>query len=273
MSNLKIYMSTIKAMGRLVFKGERDKNPVMMSIAEYLLENKSELPINFIELIFASELNVIGMNHIESVAKRIGKYLKHNENMDDYIQLTRFIDGDGIDRINCDWCSIANGFSEFCVATVKNNKGIDIFLSSGPWFYASYYEAKLISKLPKSCFAGYVDCSDDEVEKFIVDNQITFDNVIEKMLASFYIKRMITFMRIVAQVEKRWCPFGYMQDMAYERNYHGTDLEAVVKELREFGKVVCTSCVSKLNETHSVDGAKESIYKDFVFKIKQYAGA
>jgi hypothetical protein len=237
------------------------------------MKDKWRLPAGIVEGIYLGELNVTGLNYVESLSCDIGKYLKHQENMDDYIQLTRFISSDGMDRINCDWCSIVNGMSEFYISTMKGNKGYDILKTSSFLFYLNYYEAKLIGMIPKSYFVGYEECSDEDVNQFIVDNDIKVDSVIEEKLLKFYLKRVITLIRIFAHIETRWCPFGYMQDMAYERNYHGTDLGAIVTELRQFGKVVCTSCVSKLNQSHGIVDAKESIYADFVSRAKKYANA
>ena len=103
MNNFKIYWNVVLAgLKYVVSSDERKKNPVQTSVFEYLMKDKSRLPAGIVEGIYLGELNVTGLNYVESLSCDIGKYLKHQENMDDYIQLTRFISSDGMDRINCD---------------------------------------------------------------------------------------------------------------------------------------------------------------------------
>lgn len=264
--NTLIYKESATELLGIIFKRNLENNPIGKSMREYIFSNYISLPTNAIETVFMiSPLNLVLVWYVERTAKLISKHLEYDLSVSEYIQLTRFIDKQGFDRINCDWCSIVNGFNEFYTEAMKYNKASDILSTKNIFLFMASTTGAISSINPLSCFHGTKYCTKEEALQFVEENEISCRNEFEKIAVINHIKRVLSFKNLVAEVEKRWCPFGYMQDLKYERNYYGTDLEKTCEELRKLGKVSCEHCITILNENKNP--SEKSVYENFLKRL------
>jgi hypothetical protein len=77
------------------------------------------------------------------------------------------------------------------------------------------------------------------------------------------IKFFVEFRNLVSQVESRWCPFNYLYDIAYKREYWGSELAVISKTLHDTD-IQCINCVDVLNKTHAVSNPKVTIFQEII---------
>jgi hypothetical protein len=232
-------------------------NPIIKSVG---------LRRNLLEaiLIFPNPLYIKAIIKTTELAN---KHLVTDKEIFDYIQLTRFLGYDNLDRMSCDWCSVVNGFCEFLLASIEGNSVENILKLKNVYFVGMFNTLKLVLKLKNSV---------DPTESYIVSDEYVSQFIQSKNIKNFQgdvefiklIKFFIEFRNLVACIESRWCPFNYLKAIAYHRDYWGSDIEKISKTLQEKGKIVCNECVDFLNKTHGIDGTmKENVFKDLLLKL------
>ena len=198
--------------------------------------------------------------------KIIKKHITHSKNIKDYIQFTRFISRDNKDRMSCDWCSVVNGMLEFILDVIKGNAASDILKLNTFGLTLTHFALTSLQHIKTSVVTNSCKLTNDVALSFIHENKISFkDSELTKLVA--LIKKLLEIKEAVAQIESRWCPFGYLGDIAYERKYWNTELEAVAHMLQENGKLVCTSCIQEANEKFGINNGIESVFQPLLDKM------
>ena len=204
---------------------------------------------------------------LNKIFKSVGESIIHKNDLRDYIQLTRFIEQQNLDRMSCDWCSIVNGSLEFVLDSISENKASDINklnTSSLTLMHKMLMGlTKIPGRFPEKCLV-----SDDEIDVFIENKKIVLEFG-ETLKLKDTIKKLLELRNIVELVESRWCPFRYLSDIAYERHYWGTDVQQIAKLLRESGRINCISCTPIVNGFYAVKIPKESIFEKYVNNLIQ----
>ncbi len=112
-------------------------------------------------------------------------------------------------------------------------------------------------------------------EPFIISNAEVFDFVRSSSIQNFdptnqkhidIIKFFVEFRNLVSQVESRWCPFNYLYDIAYKREYWGSELAVVSKTLHDTD-IKCINCVDVLNKKHAVNNPKSTIFQEIIDRM------
>ena len=255
MTEIKIFCYSLKKVVQHLyykFTGNRDINPIVHSVWPHSSwrEVLSILPLP----VYLFELN--------RTLKIIGENIKHQNNLGDYIQLSRFIDQDNLDRLSCDWCSIVNGSLEFILDSIKGNSATDIIK----------LKSSLVSTHSRimglTRFSGCIPGNTYKVSDAEIDSFIRTNNIIHQydQLATLkeIIGKLLELRNVVEIIESRWCPFRYLSDIAYERHYWGTDVDKIAELLRDSGRITCTQCVPLVNRYFSATKIKSSVFEPYV---------
>lgn len=214
--------------------------------------------------------NFVYLRGILKMCERIGKYLPNELNIHEYVQLTRFIEKDNLDRLSCDWCSLVNGFNEYTLDVIKNRDADDILKIDTIYHDICRFGIKLPMYLSSSStITNEYKCSEESAMNFIVQNGIVY-NADNRLKLVKFVQKLLELRNIAAMLESRWCPFRYMQNMAYERYYQGTDLEEITETLRNYGQVVCNQCVRDLNRLHPATAPVKSVFEPYVAQMENY---
>lgn len=209
---------------------------------------------------------IFHLNVCLTSSKVIGKYITHSKNINDYIQLTRFIAHNNMDRMSCDWCSIVNGMLEFNLDVIKGNAANNILKLNNFGLTVVHYALTTLRHIPTSAVTNSCKFTNNDVLTFIHKNNISYkDNELSKLIT--LVKKLLEIKEAVSQIESRWCPFRYLGDIAYEREYWNTNLEEVARMLQEHGKVICNTCVKEANNKFGIDNCVPSIFQPMLNKM------
>jgi len=228
----------------LQFLLDKKKFPVSNAI----FSNKERMFATFIEGIFIkpSAIHLAGMYLLSRAATKVSP---HSSNY--FVELTRFVGLKGADKNSCDWCSIINGIMENLERGIKETKDGDAFVrefyENKPlfvWVCAFWVFLKSMIAVPGSSLFGEVITVNPQ--EYIDQNEILIS---DKNAQSLKIALMIFLetKKGIAHIESRWCPFGYLRNVNYNREYWGNELWSVVEVLRQHGKVSCEQCVQIAN--------------------------
>ena len=160
-----------------------------------------------------------------------------------YITFTR-LKISNMDRLNCDWCSLANGLIKLLNDSVKyhlENKNYDklefdmtyLKLCCTYLEYAIYSRSKFISN--------------EEIDRFIFDK---FKSCPEKYFIK--IKYIAKITLILDEIELRWCPFKSMQDYFRNNDKRFVPINKYTyyeagRLLNKFNSIECINCNGILN--------------------------
>lgn len=205
---------------------------------------------------------------LNNVFKVVGESIVHENNLRDYIQMSRFIEQQNLDRLSCDWCSIVNGSLEFVLDSIGGNKASDINKLNTAMLTLMHNMLLGLTKNPGRFPDNDYSVYDSEVDAFIENKKIVLEFG-EYVKLKNTIKKFLELKKLVEAVETRWCPFRYLSDIAYERNYWGTDVEGIAELLRTSGRITCESCVPTVNSLYAVTTPKSSVFEDYVNNLFQ----
>ena len=255
-TTLKIFNHTIKVVTNQLyhhFMSSEIINPITHSVWPH--SNWSE-PITILPL-------PIHLYELRKTIKTVCDNFSYDCDLSKYIQLTRFIQYQNLDRLSCDWCSVVNGSIEFIVDSFKQNSAHNINkLNSN----LNVSNGMLLRLANKDNYDYAI--TDSEIEYFIKQNQISFEES-ELVLLKKTLKKFIELKNIVGIIESRWCPFRYLSDIAYQRHYWGTDVEEIAKLLSSSGRIDCTQCVPLVNQKFGIkpDKLLPSVFEDYVNEL------
>lgn len=254
----KITAHTVKVFTKKTF-GSREDNPISSAL------NPAKVWMEGL-VIFPGFINLMS---ILVTARKMGEHLQANPELAEYIQLTRFIDKDNMDRVSCDWCSIVNGYHELLVDAIVGEKASAILKIQNIPYSLTKFSLLALSYFPHAAVSRPEPLSELEIEEFLSARKITYEADEKKAIYRF-VQDLLACRRICAELESRWCPFAYLEELSYERSYWATDVGQIKELLASFGKVTCTSCVRDLNQLYTGNPAKESVFVAYLNQIQGY---
>jgi hypothetical protein len=202
-------------------------------------------------------------------ARKMGQHWQARPNVDDYIQLTRFIDKDNMDRISCDWCSIINGYLELMFDAMEGETAENILKIRNLPYTLTKLSLFALVFVPYSAVDDDIDLSDERIENFLRTKGISYESEEKKTIFRF-IRELLLLRHICGQLESRWCPFGYTEQLLYVREYWATDIAEVRATLQRIGKINCKDCVRDLNQLVPLSEQISSIFEGYLAQVQAY---
>lgn len=165
-----------------------------------------------------------------------------SDDLDEYVTFTRF--AKGIDKYGCDWCSLANGLSEWYLTVLRNLSAYDV--------------------VPSQCEVNWKSDSD----RTPTDGQLACFDVDPDLIAPEVVWNVVKRRNTNEYIEQTWCPFKHLRQLAFNRSYYAfsADLEADLAQaqviLKEKGRitgedVTCDKCNKVINEELSARPERE----------------
>jgi hypothetical protein len=141
------------------------------------------------------------------------KFLLGDVRIDDWISLTR-MEMHPLDRIWCDWCSIANGITQMIynkiMTTNLNNLNTEFSSKNNAFVHNSM---KWLRHLPGTIYWEIPVRTTSEQEALL--DSLT--DPITRIKVSIFLE----YYNYVSRTEQRWCPFKYLpNNVVYDRDYY-----------------------------------------------------
>ncbi len=217
-------------------------------------------------IIFPGYTNLLS---ILVTARKMGRHWQAKPQVSDYIQLTRFIDKDNMDRISCDWCSIVNGYLELMLDAMEGESAEAILKAQNLPYTLTKISLMSLIFVPYSSVDDDVDLTDETIAAFIASKGISYQSTDKKALYRF-IRDIILLRHITSQLESRWCPFAYTEELLYSREYWSTDLDEVRATLQQLSKVNCKDCIRDLNRLAQISQEVVSVFEPYLERLQNY---
>lgn len=169
------------------------------------------------------EMSSVSMSYfnlkiILDVCRSIRKLKKYKKgDINNYISFSRFTKGH--DKIFCDWCSISNGIFELFYDTTLeacNNKetiklleipkNLERVVTSFNTNHNEHYSS--------------LTHTDEDLKPFMINLSMIDLKEEEEIKIKLKIKYIIYSLKILKQLEQRWCPFKHMKKLKFNRDYY-----------------------------------------------------
>lgn len=189
------------------------------------------------------------------------------DSIENYISFTR-LNLSKNDKLNCDWCSMANGIIKLSIDSLKANlKNESLIQSISLWnikLFLLYLDIALFYRKRK--------ITKQEIDSFI---KYTFPSSTISIYPILFCYSKLYL--LLEQIELKWCPYKSMQ--YYYRNKDARYLSINEQTIYEAGKILskfdtieCHICNQVLNQemdkqfiSHDFDKTKSGMYDFYIF--------
>lgn len=177
-----------------------------------------------------------------------------------YISFSRFLPGK-LDRLHCDWCSVANGSLEYIKDTLSDHPAsiCDIKLK---YLLRTVIPFYIMTKLKGSAVHKAKCVSFKEAKQYL----IVHGNKCPTWRDIFTCKVFLDLHMLVSLIEKRWCPFKHMLSVGYTREYRMENMDAVFEYFIKEGCLSRSSTIDDVNNLFPqyLLAANDSPYTDYI---------